>query len=301
MRSRSAAGVRAALLLEVIVALAILVAALGLLSAQLASGLELMALSEDQVRAAQLADYVLALVDLDPRLRQLLQESDELEYAFTDETALGYPLGHYPGYFWRITTEPAERERQDLELMTIEILRQRDRERAGSIDGAAVVRRLALLRAAPARIDLVEDAGMAEELVEQLRQQIPIPDFDPRAVDLQQIIALSPEVMQTLLPTLMAMLAQGGTGGGGFRLPGGADEGGAGLEELEQLEELRPPAAGPAVRPPPPPPPAGPRPGRPAGGPRIEPGRGSGPGGRYTLEDLMRLRDEWRRQQEGGG
>ncbi len=334
---------RGALLLEVVVALAILVASIGLLSSQLVTGMNLTTYSEEQTRAAYLADEVLSRIELDPNMHLLLSElgeSDELEEEFGDR---------HPGYFWRITMEPVEPEREDLFVVTVEILFQRDPDDIDNIDGAESVRRLVFLKAEPAKIDLAEDAGLDEAMIEQLRAAVPIPGFDPRAVDMHQLVALDPEAMLELVPIMMALFAQvggqlpGDLAGQLGGLAGAAGAGGAGSgqemtpEIAAQLEMLRQMAAeyddgGGGAAPPP-----GNRRGPGAGGANRGPGEGrrggqppggnqggagnrnpggqsgssdsvvddlrqggSGPGGDYTVEDLMRLRDEYERTQGGG-
>ncbi len=337
----------AALLLEVVVALAVLVTAIGLLSAQLAGGLHMTSWAEEQLRASLLADRILALVQLDPQMQRRMDEAEDLEDEFGKD---------YPGYFWRVHHQPLERESEDeLRLITIQVLYQPDPDRPENIEGAIPVRELALIKAKPATVDLVEEAGLDEQAAELLRQAVPIPDFDPRAVDLHQLVALLDldtimELMPLLAP-LLEQLAAGGmpvnlTGLAGDQLGEGAPLGGPAGQDLgEAIRQAagaagagpqspipgagaapprrggptaggmsRPPrgggrtqppggGAGPSVRPPhgqgrrggdqgqPPPPPAG-------GG--IQIGGGSGPNGEYTLEDLMRLRDEYERQQGAG-
>ena len=160
---------RAALLLEVVIALAVLVTAMGLLAAQLAGGLNMTTYSEEQLRAALLADRIVNLVQLDPQMQQQLGDQEVVEDRFGDDQ---------PGYFWRVTTEPVDREHpDDLKLITIEVLYQADPQRQDNIGGlsdAKMVRKLALLKAKPGSLDLVEQAGMTEEQAEQLRQVVPI-------------------------------------------------------------------------------------------------------------------------------
>jgi hypothetical protein len=316
---------RAALLLEVVIALAVLVTAMGLMAAQLAGGLNMTTYSEEQLRASLLADRIVNLVQLDPQMQQLVAETETVEEKFGDD---------YPGYFWRVTTEPVDREKpDDLKLVTIEVFYQPDLQRQDSVSGlsdAKMLRKVGLLKAKRGALDLVDQAGLTEDQAEQLRQTIPIAGFDPRAVDLQQLIAmLDSDTIAQLLPMLMPLLQQIAAGGIPADLAGLADElggalgveiGGGSPEDLAgAIKDAvgaqgqppggakppvkppgmagRPPAGGP-TRPPvpskPPTPPAD-------GGGQIDIGKGSGPNGEYTLEDLIRLRDEYERQQQAGG
>jgi hypothetical protein len=314
---------RAALLLEIVVALAVLVTAIGLLGAQLVGGLNMTSYSEEQLRASLLADRLLALVQLDPDMQRRMTEDDEIEDEFGKE---------YPGYYWRVTTEPLDPEHADeLKLVTIQVLYQADAELQDSksgISSATVLRKLALFKGKPGTVNLVEQAGLSEEQAEELRQAIPIPGFDPTAIDLQQLMSLlTTDQIMELLPMLAPLLQQiaggklpadlsglaGQLGGAlgpdalGGATPedlantiqqavggGGRQPGAMGPPGRSPAPPGRPPAAG--GRPPGrnPAPPAKPPP--PAGGVNI--GRGSGPNGEYTLEDLMRLRDQY--EQQGG-
>jgi hypothetical protein len=199
---------RGALLLEVVVALAVLVTAMGLLGAQLAGGLNMTAYSEEQLRASLLADRVLALTQLDPNMQVLLNESDDFEDKFGDE---------YPGYYWHITTEPLDRDKpDDLKVVSIEVLYQPDQQLQDSTSGintALPLRHLAFFKGKPGTINLVEQAGLSDEAAEELRQAIPIPGFDPSAVDLQQLMSLlTPDQINQLLPMLSSLLEQFGSG-----------------------------------------------------------------------------------------
>jgi hypothetical protein len=317
---------RAAVLLEVVIALAVLVTAMGLLGAQLASGLNTTFHAEEQLRASLLADRIVGLVQLDPDMQRRLTEEDEFEDKFGDDV---------PGYYWRIKTEPVDREHPDeLKVVTIQVLYQPDKElqdSTGGIGSATLLRQLGLLKAKPGTINLVEQAGLNEEQAEELRQAIPIPGFDPSAIDLQQLMGmLTTDQITQLLPMLMPLLQQISSGNVPADLANLAQQLGGGLN-LDQLGGTSPedlanmiqqavgsggksggtagqPAAGGAApgrgtKTPPAggtaggaPPPAQ----QPAAGGGVNIGQGSGPNGEYTIEDLMRLRDEYERQQGGG-
>ena len=309
----------AALLLEVVIALAVLVGAMGLLGAQLAGGLEMTRYAEAELRGTLLADRVLALVMGDPNTQQKLTEYEELEEEFGDDQ---------PGYFYYVKAEQVDRDTQDIKVVTIRVLYQPDPERPDSIDGALVVRQLGFLKADPPKIDLIEQAGLTEDLAEQLRQLVPIAGFDPRSVDLQQLMSLLDEgTLEQLMPMLMPLLQQLAAGGippewaglaegllgGSAGLPGGASTGDLAeairqaVGNPQQQPPPGPPRTPPRAAPPPPPAVSEPRGGTPAPPktpappaqppPRPAPGRGSGPNGEYTIEDLMRMRDEYERSQ----
>ena len=305
MYARSRTTRRSALLLEVLLSLAIMVSALGVLGAQLAGGLRMTADMDRLTRAAELTDRILALIELDPAMQEAIQMEQEIDGEFGDQ---------FPGWFWQMTLEPTEVD--GLGLVHVEILHQDDIARQDSVDGAKLVRSVSLLRASPGRIDLVADFGMDEDQVAELATLLPIPDFDPNNVDPQALMAFAtenPETLLELLPALMPLLQQfAGTGvapgGGGSGLEGltgsGSEFGQAELEELLRLggdtgaQPAAPGVAGGGA------PPA--RGGRSTTTPRAGGGRQGGgasdtsSGGqpRYSIEDLMRMRDE---MQQGGG
>lgn len=129
---------RAALLLEVVVALAIMVAAMGVLGAQLVGGLAMTSDSDQRTRAAALADRLLALVELDSEMQELILIEEQTDGDFGDA---------YPGWFWEITFEPTEVE--GLGLVRVDVLYQENPEQRDSVEGATLIRRVVLLKAAP--------------------------------------------------------------------------------------------------------------------------------------------------------
>ena len=163
---------RGVLLLEVVVALAILVAAMGLLGAQLVAGLRMTADAEELTRASQLADRVLAFLELDPNTVERFVEYREVDGDFDEQ---------YPGWFWRAVSEDLEEveltdeitEEPRLSRVTIQILHQRDPDRLDDIDDALIVRQLHLLKAARGTIDLERDFGVPAENAEMLKANLP--------------------------------------------------------------------------------------------------------------------------------
>ncbi|MFH1747570.1 MAG: hypothetical protein ABIG44_11055 [Planctomycetota bacterium] len=331
----------AALLLEVVVALTIMVSAMGVLGAQLVNGVRLTADADRLTRAAALTDRLLALVEMDPEMQESLLLEEQADGEFGDQ---------YPGWFWEIEFQPVESV-EGLGQVRVAVLYQEDPGRIDSDDGATLIRQVVLLKAAPGRVDLVEDFGMDELQVEELTALLPLADFDPSAVDPQMLVAAlteNPELLLELLPELMPLLQQymansGGLAGmmeGGIPFsPGdlagqlgglegmigeepkkdGDDVGGkdtlpGDMPAVDGFPGMRDQGMGGAAR--------GGRGTRGGGrGGDAQPGgrggRGGGsgdaqPGGRgdrgsgaqdgpprYTIEDLMRMRDEMTRQ--GGG
>jgi hypothetical protein len=190
------------LLLEVVVALAIMVMAMGMLSAQLASGLRMTEAAEELTQASQLADRILALVELDPNTVERFFEERQIDGDFDSEI-----YEQYRGWFWRATVEELPDD-EDLGRVTIEILHQRNFDDRENIEDAQIVRTLHLLKANPGRINLAEDFGVPEEQLDLLMSMIPIPGFDPTALDPQALVSLEPEMLLDLLPIVLPLLQQ---------------------------------------------------------------------------------------------
>lgn len=186
---------RAALLLEVIIALAILAAATGILGAQLVSGLRMVSNIDADTRAGELADRMLALLELDMTLTERVR---------TEQTFDGDFGAAYAGYFWRVYIEPTEIP--GLGQVRLEVLHTP--QRGATIADARVVRSLYMLKAEPRGINLETDFGMEPEQVEQFSSVIPIPGFDPANFNPQALVSLPPETLLSLLPQLLPLLSQ---------------------------------------------------------------------------------------------
>lgn len=318
---------RASLLLEVVVAMTVLVSAMGLLGAQLSSGLNMTSYARDQLAASQIADRILALIEFDPETQERLfdGEQEEFEEEFgenEDEYALWRVKDQFPGYFWRVTVMPLEPDEPDPEIkqVVVEILHQRNPEDYDSLDGARLVRKLAFLRARPTTIKTEElgldqldptaldglglppeVSGLLPDLISQLSM------FETAdGIDLQQLISMvDPELLREYMPIIQALLAQQGGGipadwqqrvqDGVNQLSGQIGEGGVADQIRDAVDGGgAPPRRGRGL----------PRRGRgsrpttqaPAASGDRRAG-GSGQGGAYTIEDLMRMREEAR----GGG
>ena len=202
---------RGVLLLEVIVALTIMVSAMGLLGAQLVGGIKMTMYAEEQTRAAQLADRMLALLELDPNTVTRFVAEREADGDFGEQ---------YPEWFWRAYAEELE-ETEDLEQeqrlsrVTIEILHQPGVGLDADIEDARAVRRLHLLKAAPAMIDLEEDFGVPAEKVETIMELIAsiAPDAITETGEIDIRVLMQFTGIEDLF-ALMPMLA--GLAGGGF-------------------------------------------------------------------------------------
>lgn len=186
---------KAALLLEVVVAFAIVTAALGLLGGQLSGGLRMVGYAELQTRAGELADRILALLELDQTLQQQI---------FVDNKTDGDFGTAYPGWFWRILVQPTQTE--GLGMVTVQVLF--DEDRGSDVARGKVMRELHLLKADPGRINLETDFGFTQDQVSQLTEQIQIPGFDPNQLDPQALVSMPPEQLLLMLGQLLPLLQQ---------------------------------------------------------------------------------------------
>ncbi len=202
MHHRTATTRRAALLLEVIVALTIMVFSLSVIASQLVGGMQMVQDVDRQTRAIQFTDRMLALLELDPEAIAQIGEEQQIDGDFGRQ---------YPGWFWRASLQNTGTE--GLGLITLEILAMRDTGEEGSLEEARVVRAVRMLKAAPQPIDLVADFGVSEEQVAVFAENSPFPELDPTALNPQLLAQLiQPETLMEILPALMPMLAQMGGG-----------------------------------------------------------------------------------------
>ena len=319
---------RAALLLEVLISIVIMTIVLGLLGSQLAGGMKLVQDGDRQIRASELSDRMLALLELDQNLVQRVFVDQQQQGDFGDE---------YPGFFWRISLEPTDVE--GLGQVRLDVLYNDDPENPDDVQSAKTVTTYAMLKADPGKIDLEEDFGVDPEQLGPLNEVLPTLGLDPNNLDPQALASLSPEVLLTLLPQLMPLIQQligGAAGPGGVPLAGSGPGGEWTIEDLMKLQEqlggvegfdpgAGPLAGGPGAGPvqiplPPgigpgdggdfvmPNPRGGGQPGRgpgrgagggqggipgggPGGNPNI-PAGGSGPNGEWTIEDLLDLQEQ---------
>ncbi len=193
---RRCAVVRAALLLEVVVALTVLVAVLGLLGAQLVNGLKMLRIARERFRATQLIERPLMKLDLNDL---------DVEQFLADRQAQGDFGAPYPGWFWRARAE--ETDVPGLWLVTVEILHQPNPELADEIDSATVVHTVRLLKAQPVRVSLVRDFGMTPQQAQLLAEALPV-DFDPNNLNPAEVaLAIDPETLQSAIGPVLGAIA----------------------------------------------------------------------------------------------
>jgi hypothetical protein len=197
---------RAALLLEVLVALTIMIGAMGLLGAQLVNGLKMTGQGDRLTRAIELSDRILALIELDPQTQ---------ERVFLDEESEGDFGEQFRGWHWRAWVD--ETDMDGLGLVNIEILYQANPDDWDQIDGAEVVRAIHLLKADPGRIDLAEDFGVPLEVVEGLLTNFPA-FSENGTLDLQALLvefSSDPLALLEFLNEIQTYLGDAGIGGAG--------------------------------------------------------------------------------------
>jgi len=142
---------RAAMLLEVLISIAILVLAIVGIGSQVNQSLKTVEYTDQLNRALMLAEWVLAEMDLGNEEEDRLIEvhGEEGEGTFGER---------YPGFGWRIKREPTDVE--ELDLITLDILTGNPEE--DSVDDWDVLHSVYLLRPVIAELDPA-DFGMPSE------------------------------------------------------------------------------------------------------------------------------------------
>ena len=256
---------RGVLLLEVVIALTIMVAAIALMGGQLSAGLRMTERSEELTRANALADRLLALLELDLELQSQVLLDEQRDGDFGEQ---------HPGWTWQLLIEPqldfdnryadvAEEMDEEFDAQVFEVTIQIYRQPAPDgyeenmdSEDAKLVREIHLLKTPPIRVSLTDDFGVSEEQLAPFMEFMP--DFDWENANPQELVALlpsDPEALMEMLPMILPLiqmfggqaLQQGGEGGvtpemvqqllqqAGLDASGGLDGGGAngGLDGLE--------------------------------------------------------------------
>ncbi|WP_320046862.1 hypothetical protein [uncultured Ilyobacter sp.] len=225
----------AALLLEVVVALTVMVTSMGFIGAQMVAGINMVMEAEEQTRASQMADRMMALLELDPNTITRFVMQREVDGDFGEEN---------PGWFWRAYADEPEDQFQDepFNFVTLQILHAPNSLDNETVESARVVRELHMIKAVPATIDLVRDFGMTSEDAEGLLANLP-PEVltESGEIDFTKLVQyLNPEDLFSMLPMVMGMMQQTGA------LSGITGSDASGLSELlqgggvspNQLEDL---------------------------------------------------------------
>lgn len=265
IRRAGVLGVRAAMLLEVVLAIGILAGGLALIGGQINGSYVTNHESGVLTDAIFLAEAKMA-------------EIDSGLITFEEEAEGDFGAG-FPGFGWRILIEPMDI--QDLFQIEVQILRGEKLfgETEYTYDEESeVIHRVHTLRAKPATLDLARDFGISDKQIVELSDSIPIDgvdltNLDPSAIaqlDVDQLLELvgalggglesllgMPGVAQRVqdaigggdLEELLKNVGAGGQGGGASSGGGNAGTGGAGSnggqgssgesgDELPSLEEL---------------------------------------------------------------
>ncbi len=200
-RSPTGARRRAALLLEVILALAILFMGMAVIGIQLSSALQIGYRSERSSQALMLGEAKLAQLDsggIDLQRELGADGIMEGDFGIT-----------FPGYFWRFLLEPDENV-ADLFTVRLEILygTPEDDLEPGSIEDAKRVITLHALRPTPATLNLQRDFGFSDEELEEVAASLPV-DIDPTDLSPAALANRDPAELLELMPTLLEIFGQG--------------------------------------------------------------------------------------------
>jgi hypothetical protein len=223
IRSRGVRSLRrGSLLLEAVVAMTILVSAIGILGAQLVGGMNMTVYAEEQTRAAQLVDRMLAFLELDPNTVTRFVAERQADGDFGKQ---------FPEWFWRASAEEMEETKEleaerKLSRITIEILHQPGAGTGASLENAKVVRRLHMLKAAPGMIDLEKHFGVPADKVATIKELLagiaPAALLENGEIDLRVLMqTVGMQDLFALMPLLSSMseggfAGMGGGGGGGI-------------------------------------------------------------------------------------
>lgn len=192
---RTAQRPSAFILLEIVIAMAILILGMTVLGSQFQSSRQAAYETEWTYRALLLAESKLAELDTG-----LIVPEDLIEEEFG-------PI--FPDYAWRMRIEPTAVP--DLHFITLDILRQPriNVDTPFDFDKATVLYTAYTMRATPAQIDLTRDFGMGEEQADQLTEQLSnVGEFgiDPRNLDPSVFRELDlAELIDVLGPMLQAL------------------------------------------------------------------------------------------------
>ncbi len=181
------------ILLEVVVAVALLVIGLTFIGSQIGQSQESSFESEALTRRIMLAESKLA--ELDTGLVNLDAEADnEVEGDFSLL---------FPDYGWRMRFD--ETTTENLRLVTLHILYapRETLEDDFDLKNAKIVYTVYALRAVPPVVDLQVDFGVDDDALQKLSEEMPIDDFDPANFNPAIFQTLEFDQLVTVLPALM--------------------------------------------------------------------------------------------------
>lgn len=194
-RPRVARPVRAAVLLEVLLAMSLLILGIAAVGSQISVGMRVVQNTDVATRALMLAESKLAELDAGA---VTFDPNQKLEGDFGDP---------YPGWAWRIEMDPSDTP--NLYMITLEIFNKpgvQFRDPPPNIDEMTLVFTTHTLRATPAVIDLSRDFGLSEDELQQVAESIPIDGFDPQNIDPNALALLDDDTLMQVMPMLMKLL-----------------------------------------------------------------------------------------------
>jgi uncharacterized membrane protein YgcG len=195
-RSAGRSRRRGAILLEVLLALTLLILGMAFVGAQVNLGLKIASDTELATRAVMLAESKIAELDAGVVPIELDEET---------EGDFGMLM---PGWAWRMYVEPTDTP--DLYMITLQVYYSRDYEVGDQPDfmEMRLVHTCYTLRATPARLDLARDFGLSETQLQDVAENVPIPDFDPADINPAMLANLDADMLEEYLPLLMDMLGK---------------------------------------------------------------------------------------------
>jgi hypothetical protein len=192
---------RAAMLLEVVLALSILVASLAAIGIQFNTALRIGHENERMTQALMLAEA---------KLGQLDTGSIPLELEMYDSFGRTFP-----GYFWRITIDPhddiPEMFQVELEILFGDPGIEIDAGDAveSDLDDTTVVARLHTLRPQPATIDMQRDFGFTDEQMDEIAEELPPEIADPANISPAIFAEMDLETLMEVMPQLIEVFGAG--------------------------------------------------------------------------------------------
>lgn len=193
---------RAAMLLEIILAVGALLFGMAVIGIQIKTAVEAAYDNEHQTQATYLAEAKLAQLDsgvLFLETGRRIEQEVEGDFGKT-----------FPGYFWRFTFLPHE-ELIDMFHVQLDILYgqpESDLE-PGDIEDAAVVKTLYTMRPTPPTLNLQRDFGVTDERLAEISETLPPEILDPTEISPLMFAEMDLETLLELMPTLMEIFGAG--------------------------------------------------------------------------------------------
>ena len=192
--TRSGAA-RAAVLLEVLVTVTLIVMFMAMIGSQILSSLR----AADTIERKQTA--MLLAESLSGRLQAGAFEP-------TDEQMEGDFGETYPGWTWRITIQPTDDE--ELMRVSLHVFYEDPEVEVVATETPVPALSVHTLWPMPPQMDLVSDFGLTEEQAIALADAVPIEGFDVNNFSPQLLLEMDRDTLLELLPTILEALRGGG-------------------------------------------------------------------------------------------